>query len=231
VILSLPVLVALSYAVVAALLDYRDIRQFDDWWSNGARFGRQLSARLGAAASLPSVTALRDRLDPGREDPYAIRVMADREEWDRQSDVTERGWIDARVIREGGSQRVDVRRRGDTSVHWTTPKMSFTLRAPRGVEIRGFRELALTGKTVLESHIAHSIAEDFGLPMPFSGLAPVYLNEQYYGLFRAVEPIDESYLRRTGRMPGNIFRADRAERGEYYKNLPRNVFENPTRIT
>lgn len=227
VILTLPVTIAVGYAVISALLDYRNVRQFDDWWAHGAGFGEQLGARVAAAAAIPTVTSLRDRFDPSREDPYAIRLMAETGEWARLADITAEGWIDARVVREGGSQRVDVRRRGDTSVHWTTPKTSFTLRAPRGIEIRGFRELALTGKTVLESHVAHTLATDFGLQVPSSELTPVYLNEQYYGLFRAVEPIDESFLRRTGRMPGNIFRADRAERGEYYKNLPRNVFHNP----
>jgi hypothetical protein len=28
-------------------------------------------------------------------------------------------------------------------------------------------------------------------------------------------------------MPGNIFRADTAERGDYFKGLPREVFANP----
>ena len=227
VILSLPIVIWATYAVVAAVLDYRNVRQFDDWWSHGARFNRLLNSRLASATAVPTMTSLRDRLDPGVEDPYAIRLLAEVSEWDRLTDVGDRGWVDARLVRDGGDQTVEVRRRGDTSVHWTTPKVSFTVRAPRGSEIRGFRQLALTGKTVLESHIAHSIAAEFGLPMPFSELTPVYVNEQYYGLFRAVEPIDESYLRRTRRMPGNIFRADRAERGEYFKNVPRNVFRNP----
>ncbi|MDH3732866.1 MAG: right-handed parallel beta-helix repeat-containing protein [Gemmatimonadota bacterium] len=223
-----PILLAVMYALIAATLDYQRATQFDDGWSRQIRADRQLESRLATAVALPRLTAVRDKLDPSFDDPVAIRLMVDRTLWDEQvADLERRGWVDATLVREGGSRRVEMRRRGDTSVHWATPKISTTIRASRGEQIRGFRELALTGKTVLESYIAHTIPADFGMSVPFSALTPVYLNEQFYGLFRALEPIDESFLRRTGRMPGNIFRADLAERGEYYKNLPRNVFRNP----
>ena len=226
-ILTLPIVLFIGYAGVAAFLDYRRARQYDDWWSHARELDLQLAARLSSAFAIPRMAAVRDRLDPAVDDPRAIRLLADRSLLESLTDLTQRGWIDATLVREGGNRQVDIRRRGDTSVHWTTPKVSLTVRTQRGEEIRGFRELALTGKTVLESHVAHSIAEEFGLLVPFSALAPVYLNEQFYGLFRAVEPIDESFLRRARRMPGNVYRADLAERGEYYKNVERNVFRNP----
>jgi hypothetical protein len=228
--LSAPLLFALGYAVVVALVDYRTALQFDDWWSQEQRLERFLTGRLRTAALLPKAVSLRNRMDPEADDAHVMRLRVSRDEWEGEvADpfVSDPVWIDATLIRNGSLSDVRVRRRGDTSVHWTTPKVSFTLRTPKEAHVRGFRDLALSGKEVLSSHIANTMPVEFDIPTPFSAVVPVFLNEQYYGLFRAVEPVDESFLRRVGRMPGNVFRADLAERGEYFKNVPRNVFINP----
>ncbi|MDX1393729.1 MAG: CotH kinase family protein [Gemmatimonadota bacterium] len=229
-VLTSPLLVALVLASGAALRDYAEARQFDDWWSAAVTLPGAFAGHVRTALRTPRAIAVRQRLDAAADDAVAIRLSVPSGEWDAHvanAFAADNPWVDALLVREGSSREANVRRRGDTSVHWTTPKTSFTLRVPRGERVRGFRELALSGKTVLESHLANSIPGELGLAAPFSALTPVYLNERYYGLFRAIEPIDESFLRRQGRMPGNIYRADTAERGEYFKDQPRNVFDNP----
>jgi hypothetical protein len=229
-VLSAPLLFALGYAVVVALVDYRTTLQFDDWWSREQGLERFLTGRLRTAALMPKAVSLRHRMDPEADDANVMRLRVSRAAWEGEvADpfVSDPVWVDATLIRNGSVSAVRVRRRGDTSVHWTTPKVSFTLRTPKEAHARGFRDLALSGKEVLSSHVANTLPAEFDVTTPFSAVVPVFLNEQYYGLFRAVEPVDESFLRRAGRMPGNVFRADLAERGEYFKNVPRNVFINP----
>lgn len=230
VVLTSPLVLALVVAGGSALVDYLRARQFDDWWSRTVTLEDAFAARAYAALRAPAAMTVRQRLDPAADDPVAIRIRVPSEAWEREVAnpfLDDNPWVEAAVVRAGGSQDADVRKRGDTSVHWTTPKTSFTLRTSKGERIRGFREIALTGKEVLRSHIANSVPAEFGVLAPFTALVPVYLNERFHGLYRAVEPIDESFLRRQRRMPGNIFRADAAERGEYYKGLPRDVFTNP----
>ena len=229
-VLTAPLLFALGYAVVAALVDYRTSLQFDDWWSKDQGLESFLTARLRTAALAPKAVNLRHRMDPEADDADVIRLQVARDPWESEvADpfLSDPAWIDATLIRDGSVSDVRVRRRGDTSVHWTTPKVSFTLRTPKESHARGFRDLAFSGKEVLSSHVANTMPTEFDVATSFSAVVPVFLNEQYYGLFRAVEPVDESFLRRIGRMPGNVFRADLAERGEYFKNVPRNVFINP----
>ncbi len=229
-VLSSPLVLGLLLAGVAAVGDYTEARQFDDWWSRAVTLPKAFAGQVLAAARTPRAMTVRQRLDAAADDGVALRLRVSSAEWDAyvaNAFASDNPWVDAEIVREGGAVDVRVRRRGDTSVHWTTPKTSFTLRAAKGERIRGFRDLALSGKEVLASHIANSVPAEFGVRTPFTAVTPVYLNERYYGLFRAVEPIDESYLRRQGWLPGNVYRADTAERGEYYKGLPRNVFNNP----
>jgi hypothetical protein len=87
--------------------------------------------------------------------------------------------------------------------------------------------MAFSVKDVLPQWLAGTLARDFGLLAPEQQVVPVYLNDRFYGIHRFVEPVDESFLRRNRRMPGNVFRADTAERGDYFKGLPREVFANP----
>ncbi|MGH7541584.1 MAG: CotH kinase family protein, partial [Gemmatimonadota bacterium] len=229
-ILTSPLLLGLLYAAGAAVLDFRTAYQFDDWWSHRQTFESLFEGRLLAAERLPGAMSARLAMDAEAHDPQVIRVSVPADEWETQvADpfLGDPGWIAATVVREGRLQDAEVRRRGDTSVHWTTPKVSFTLQVPRGEHVRGFRELALIGKEVLSADVANTIPAELGVLAPFTAVVPVYVNERFYGLFRAAEPIDESFLHHTRRMPGNVFRAEAAERGEYYKNVPRNVWVNP----
>ncbi len=81
-------------------------------------------------------------------------------------------------------------------------------------------------KDVLPAYTANRMAQEFGLLAPSTEVMPVYLNNRYFGMFRFEELPSEAFLRPYEWMPGNIFRADRAERAEYFKGVPRNVFED-----
>jgi hypothetical protein len=230
VVFTLPVVVPMAYLVMASLLDYRQSQQFDDWWSNPASVSSAFSARAYAAAAAPVGASIKLGLDSEAVDPGVLRLEVEPQAWAAVQGDPLNGWdqwVDATLVR--GIDRVDVelRKRGDTSVHYTTAKASFTLKLPRDALLAGGREIGVSGKTVLASWLANRLPEEFGVLAPRTAIAPVFINGRFYGVFRLVEIVDESFLRYAGRMPGNVFRADAAERGEYRKGVERSVFYNP----
>ncbi|MDX1745577.1 MAG: CotH kinase family protein [Halobacteriales archaeon] len=227
---TVPPLLLLAYLLAGSIADYHESLQFDDSWSRGRHLDGFFMARAARAARLPRAASLALRLDPDVDDPGIVRLRVARDQWTEveQNPLVGWGrWLDATLIVPGGSIPVELRKRGDTSLHWTTGKLSFTLQTPKSEHFHGYREAALSQKSVLIQYLTNSLPRRFGLLTPFTTVTPVFLNDRYYGIFRFVEEVDESFVRRNGRMPGNVFRADAAERSEYFKGLPRAVFRNP----
>jgi parallel beta-helix repeat protein len=232
---TLPPMLLVLWLAGSSVLDYHRIRQFDDWWSNATSVRKFAWYRVRALLRTPEMTSIGHRLSPEVEDKPVLRLRVAKNDWNRiNGDVGGQWgeWIDTSIV-EGNDIRSNdlhdakLRFRGDGSAHWTTEKKSFTLKTKRGQLYNGFRTMAFSVKDVFPQWLVGTLEADFGLLAPEQDLVPVYLNERFYGLHRFVEPIDESFLRRHIRLPGNIFRADTAERGDYFKGLPREVFVNP----
>jgi len=230
VVFTLPPMALAVWLFFGALNDYARIRRYDDWWSRATsvrKFGYQ---RVRGAWCSLRLNELAKGFSAEREDVPRLRIQVDRDEFARlESDVPARWgeWVDVELLDAGDRTKAKLRFRGDGSAHWTAEKKSLTLRTSQDELYKGFRTLAFSVKDVLPQWLVGTIAKDFGLLAPEQQIVPIYLNERFYGLHRFVEPIDESFLRRNLAMPGNIFRADTAERGDYFKGLPREVFANP----
>ena len=230
VIFSLIPLLVGAYLLAAALLDYHQHSQFKDWWSRHPDLNSFLLKRIWTATRFFKIITLQQQLDAEAADAGIIRLRVDPSQlhlWQRDGLALWDQWIDAALVHGSTFHPVKLRKRGDTSIHWLTEKKSFTLKTSKSSLFKGYRRLAFTVKEVLPQYLTNRLAAQFGLLTPFSTITPVFLNDRFYGIYRAAELIDESFLRRQGRMPGNIFRGDTAERGEYFKGLPRNLFVNP----
>jgi hypothetical protein len=228
--LTVPPFALAMWLFGSAVLDYHRVRQFEDWWADATSVRKYGWYRIRAALRAPRMTALDSRMSAEREDVSQLRLIVDRNDWDRiDGDVGAHWgeWIDVQVLDQGDWHDAELRFRGDGSAHWSTEKKSFTLKSKRGDLYKGFRTMAFSVKDVLPQYLAATLASDFDLIAPEQQVVPVFLNDRFYGLHRFIEPIDESLLRRNLRMPGNVFRADTAERGDYFKGLPREVFRNP----
>jgi len=228
--LTLPPLLFGTWLFLASVRDYWNARQYDDWWSSQTSVRKFGWNRVRTALDAPALAKLEAGMDPERDDVPLLRLYVDRHEFDRiDANVGEHwgGWVDVQIDDHGDLVDAELRFRGDGSAHWTTEKKSFTLKTKSGSLYKGFRTMAFSVKDVLPQYLAASLAAEFGLLAPEQQVVPVFLNDRFYGLHRFVEPIDESFLRRNLRMPGNVFRADTAERGDYFKDLPREVFRNP----
>lgn len=230
VVFTLPPMALCVWLFATSIADYARIRRFDDWWSAATSVRKFGYYRVRTGLRILESSALASRLSAERDDLPHLRLFVDRREFDRiDGDVGGHWgeWIEAQIEDNGQAVDAELRFRGDGSAHWGTEKKSFTLKTKRDELYKGFRTMAFSVKDVLPQFLSGSLAEEFGLLAPEQQVVPVYLNDRFYGLHRFVEPIDESFLRRKLRMPGNVFRADTAERGDYFKGLPREVFKNP----
>ncbi len=228
--LTIVPLAALALVLGGAVRDYLAARQFDDWWSRGQSVGQFFTARAGGLATLPTSLRLRDQFNPEAVDAGIIRIELPAAAWDsiEGNGQTMWGeWVDG-TLRYGETQiAVRLRKRGDNSIHWLTDKRTITVRTPRDDFYMRFRSFGLSVKDVLPAYLANRLAQEFGILAPATEVVPVYINNRFVGMYRFVEVVDESFLRPFDRMPGNIFRGDAAERSEYRKGVPRNLYENP----
>lgn len=228
--LSLLPLVAILLIVGASLNDYLRARQFDDWWSRPITVSGEFSARARGIAALPKSLRLRDGFPPEKRDAGVIRLEVAGKAWDSlevESPGVWAPWISGHLRYGTTTTPIRMRKRGDNSIHWLTDKRSLTIRTPRDDFYKRYRSLGLSGKDVLMSYLANRLSGEFGLLAPSTEVVPVYLNNRFYGTYRFIEVVDESFLRPFDRMPGNIFRGDAAERESYFKGAPRGLFENP----
>ena len=233
-VLSLPVVLALAYAVVAAVSDFRYAQQYDDFWARSRHVGDLFVARLRTLSNLPAALLIDHRLDPQDQAAAPVRIIVPRFAWDSIHE-SPAGWnveIEADVLEGVGRNAparygVKLRKRGDTSVHYTTQKRSFTLQAKKDERYRGYRELAFSAKDVLPSYVANRMADEFGILSAFTTVAPVFVNDRFYGMFRVTGTIDESLLRKERRVSSYVFRGDVAERGERFRGVPWRLFGNP----
>jgi hypothetical protein len=214
----------------SSVFDYARVRHFDDWWSRQQSVAQFFSARVHALATLPATLALRHRFEPEGGESGVLRLTVEGREWDAMHTDPLRmwgEWVDARL--EYGSTSIDarVRKRGDNSLHWLTDKRSLAVRTRQEEFYKRFRSFGLSVKDVVPSFLANRLATEFGILAPHTEVVAVYLNNRFFGTYRFVELPDESFLRLQERMPGNIYRADRAERSEVFKGVPRSVFHNP----
>lgn len=230
-VLSAPLVFGLGYLVIAAVVDYQRALQFDDFWSQGVTVEDRFLARASGLTGLLAGQRLKHRIDPERDDPGLLRLQVDPAQLDASFRDPQLGWAEwlEGSLEESGGRLLPVRvhKRGDNSVHWLTEKKSLAVRTTREEFYKRYRSFGLSGKDVLPSYLANRLAPEFGLLAPNTTVVPVVLNNQYAGMFRFIEVVDESFLRPFDRMPGNIFRGDAAERGEYFKGLQRDLFANP----
>ncbi|MFN8666677.1 MAG: right-handed parallel beta-helix repeat-containing protein [Gemmatimonadaceae bacterium] len=229
VLLSILPLSALAFLYGAAVRDYSNAKQYDDYFANGSSIQALFGARVDGVRSLPRGLALRERLSPEDTAPGILRLELPAARWD-SIEVDRDGewgeWLNADLRYGKSLVGARIRKRGDNSVHWLTEKRSLTVRTPRDDFYKRFRQFGLSAKDVVSSYLVNRLTQEYGLLAPSTEISALFVNKRFFGTYRFVEVVDESFLRPFNRMPGNIFRADAAERGSYYKGQNRNVFEN-----
>ena len=79
----------------------------------------------------------------------------------------------------------------------------------------------------LKNCYAYKIMSEFGVPAPLCSYSEVYMNEEYKGLFLAIEPIDDSFVKRNYNTKSyNIYQpTPLATNFTKIKNLEKNLFD------
>lgn len=221
-----PLVLVLAYVFVTPLWELLVIRSADNVFELHMR--DLIDRRLDAVGQLTEARALEAEFDPAENDPSILRLAVPLYSWrDLTSGdpIKQLGeWVEAALITRGGTRRLKMRPRGDRGNHWLGERRSFTMRLDDKRLYRGLARINVTKKLVLEQTIGHQLREDLGLLSPWTDVVRIFVNDRYFGLFRGLESPDETFLRRSGRMPGNVFRLDTFGREERYRGIEPNGF-------
>src|SRR5262245_11133991 len=122
VIFSLPPFIAALYLMCASVGDYWKMRQFDDWWSNVARVDHYAWWRVRSALHLPRAMTLDEHLTVEDTQRALVDLRFEHDDFDRiaADPIGHAGESIKAYLAEGDALReVELKLRGDTSVHWT----------------------------------------------------------------------------------------------------------------
>jgi hypothetical protein len=108
----------------------------------------------------------------------------------------------------GRYHRARLRYRGNSGWHWLFEKKSLKIRTSKRRLYHGHRTINLTVKYPYVSTATHLLARRFELMAPHSAPVRIFVNNEFYGIERFMEEIDEGFLRREGRLPGDIYKGE-----------------------
>lgn len=117
-----------------------------------------------------------------------------------------------RTDRHEDQWKTRFRYRGDMPMQWAYEKKSIRIKLPPFETLSGEQQFNFvvppTAETIVD-WISYDIARSKGLLTPDYYPIRLFLNDQYMGLHFYLSQVDESFLRKNQRMPGNIYSGDR----------------------
>lgn len=128
---------------------------------------------------------------------------------------------------DGNLEKIQLRYRGDLANHWLFKEKSYRIKTRKKKLLGKMRQFNLivneTGD-LLGPQMAYKLAEIMGLLTPKSDFVTMNVNGRPEGAKLFVEQIDESFLRRRGVMPGDIYSGDNIGNGRFW-GLDRTLFK------
>ena len=216
--------ILLHHAVVNVLLI-----EFQPSWRNPGWF----SLRMGALAQQTTVASDRTRLlattELRQEDADALNIYIPENSWDELSaDLPASGWEWKNMLlgNNGAFMSARLRLRGDYGIHFFFQKKSLKIRTRREELIRDRSSLILSKKRLFQQHFLYALGSRFDLLCPTAIYTRIFKNHQYYGTSLNIEAVDELFLRRRGRMPGNIYVGENIE-NTLHRDVPARLLANP----
>jgi len=134
------------------------------------------------------------------------------------------------MIRNGEKiEKVKLRYRGDTILHWGYPKKSFRIKTKKKSLFEGMRKfnvIAPKSHILVVNHLSYELARDLGLMAPRSKMVNLVLNGRYQGIYVLVEQLEELTLRNSGRMPGDVYAGELFGKDRRH-GISTKVFDHP----
>ncbi len=137
-----------------------------------------------------------------------------------------REYVEGGMYYDGAIREVDLRYRGDNVYHWGYWKKSWRVKTKRDDLFEGMRKFNLVAPRtpeIVNNYLALKVASSMGLLSPIVELVHVTVNGQVSGLFILTEQIEESLIRRHGRMPGDVYSGELVG-VDSYKGVNNNLF-------
>lgn len=155
---------------------------------------------------------------------------ADLKRLDSDLPYSGRSYVDGKLLYPDGEiGGVSVRYRGDFSYHWSGRKKSLRVKTKKKKLYEGIRHINLIvpkAPFILNNYLSYELAARLGLMAPAPKLVETHINGKYMGVELFVEQPNEQFLRRRGRMPGDLFVGEIVGR-DSFPGMPREVFSNP----
>jgi len=213
-ILTLPAVGVVVYLVVATAASFYnvEIKNFHGYLTRNVRVaGADVISRLvlnPAVRPVPTAYLPLSPPQPGSARRYDLRIRGDVLD-SLASALPGSGerWHSGNLIENGVSQQVEVRHRGQDLGNFVFRRKTWKIKTRQRELIDGYRVINLTSLEGgrLSDHLAFMAASMIGLPASRSRVVHLYLNGIDQGLYLQEEQIDESLIRRYGRMPGDVF--------------------------
>ena len=106
------------------------------------------------------------------------------------------------------SSKAKFRYRGNIPLHWLNKKKSLRVKLPDFTNYLALQRFNLVNPSTIETvtdWLSYDMSREIGLLTPDYFPARVFFNNEYNGLHYFLGQADESLLRKTNRMPGNIY--------------------------
>ena len=130
---------------------------------------------------------------------------------------------------DGSLREVSLRYRGDYDWHWATYKKSLRVKTKKKSlfeSSRRFNLIAPKGEEKIRGYLSYWLGGEMGLMTPRAELVDVFVNGSNRGLHLMVEQLEELVLRRSGRMPGDIYSGELVGR-DAHEGLHHRLFSHP----
>lgn len=138
-------------------------------------------------------------------------------------------YVEGGMLYDGAVQEVDLRYRGDNVYHWGFWKKSWRVKTKRGALYKGLRKFNLVAPRttgMLNNYLSYRLATHMGLISPHAEVVNVALNGENLGVFILTEQLEESTIRRHGRMPGDLYSGELVGR-DSYQGIESMLFDHP----
>ncbi len=130
---------------------------------------------------------------------------------------------------DGDIREVKIRYRGDFYYHWAFYKKSLRVRTKKRSLFDGMRSFNLIAPKFppqINNYLSYELAGMMGLMTPRHEMVNLWLNGKNQGLFLFLEQLEESTLRNSGRMPGDLYSGELVAR-DSYRGVANNLFLHP----
>ena len=228
--LTVPVALALIYWLSVSL---------GTWWTFGVRYNSRVGP-FGLQSTLVDRWGYMQRRlqhelhlapDPPKDFRTVDLLVDDRAIAALDSHLPRSGfdYVDGSLHDGKQFSKVQVRYRGDFITHWSQPKKSWRVKTKRDRLWQGMRRFNLIAPKFgaqVNNDQGYRLAGELGLAIPKHEMVWLRINGGVRGLHLLVEQLDETTLRRSGRMPGDVWVGELVAKDSWQGVSPQ-VFEHP----